>query len=104
MSYRVRFTREALEDLERLYDFPLERELGHGGDLALAERAIEAIEIGLATLSFSPFTCRKAGADPFIRELVIPFGASGYVALFEIESSDSIAVAAVRHQREDDYH
>jgi plasmid stabilization system protein ParE len=104
VSYRVRFTREALEDLDRLYDVVLERELGRGGDLALAERAIEAIEIGLATLSFSPFTCRKAGADPFIRELVIPFGASGYVALFEIESSDSIAVAAVRHQREDDYH
>ncbi|REN15088.1 type II toxin-antitoxin system RelE/ParE family toxin, partial [Mycobacterium tuberculosis] len=55
-------------------------------------------------LGFSPFTCRKAGDSPFIRELVIPFGASGYVALFEIEASDSIVVAAVRHQREDDYH
>lgn len=104
MSYRVRFTREALEDLERLYDFVIDRELERGGDLTLAERAIEAIENGVATLSFSPFTCRKAGGSPFIRELVIPFGASGYIALFEIESRDSIAIAAVRHQREDDYH
>lgn len=104
MSFRLRFTREALEDLERLYDFVLERELQRGGDLAVAERALEAIETGLATLSFSPFTCRKAGQDPFIRELVIPFGATGYVALFEIESSDSIVVAAVRHQREEDFH
>ncbi|NDZ15782.1 plasmid stabilization protein [Variovorax sp. WS11] len=104
MSYRVRFTREAAKDLERLYDFVIDRELERGGDLTLAERAIEAIENGVATLSFSPFTCRKAGDSPFIRELVIPFGASGYVALFEIESSDSIAIAAVRHQREDDYH
>lgn len=103
MTYGVRFTRKALDDLERLYDFVLEREINRGGDLALAERALEAIENGIATLSFSPFTCRKAGADPFIRELVIPFGGSGYVALFEIESSDSIAIAAVRHQREDDY-
>lgn len=104
MTYRLRFTQEAREDLERLYDFVLERELRRGGDLAVAERALEAIEVGLATLSFSPFTCRKAGQDPFVRELVIPFGATGYVALFEIESSDSVVVAAVRHQREDDYH
>lgn len=104
MTYRLRFTREALEDLERLYDFVLERELRRGGDLAVAERALEAIELGLATLSFSPFTCRKAGRDPFIRELVIPLGATGYVALFEIEASDSIVVAAVRHQREEDFH
>ena len=104
MSYTVRFTREAAEDLERLYDFVIERELAKGGDLALASRALDAIENGIATLSFSPFTCRKAGDSPFIRELVIPFGGSGYVALFEIEANDSIVVAAVRHQREDDYH
>lgn len=104
MSFTVRFTRQALEDLERLYDFVLERELSRGGDLEVAERAIEAIENGIATLGYSPFTCRKAGVDPFVRELVIPFGASGYVALFEIEASDSVMIAAVRHQREDDYH
>ncbi len=104
MSYRVRFTREALDDLERLYDFLVARELERGGDLGFADRAFEAIETAVAVMSFSPFTCRKAGPNPFIRELVIPFGATGYVALFEIESSDSIAVSAVRHQREDDYH
>ena len=65
MTYGVRFTCEALDDLERLYDFVLERELSRGGDLELAERAVEAIENGIAALSFSPFTCRKAGADPF---------------------------------------
>lgn len=104
MSYAIRFTRQAAEDLERLYDFVIERELARGGDLVLASRALEAIENGIAALSFSPFTCRKAGDSPFIRELVIPFGGSGYVALFEIEANDSIIVAAVRHQREDDYH
>jgi plasmid stabilization system protein ParE len=103
VNYRVRFTRDALEDLERLQAFIIDRELAHGG-FEVAERAIEAIEAGIATLRFSPFTCRKAGSDPFIRELVIPFGRSGYVALFEIESKDSVVVAAVRHQREDDYH
>lgn len=104
MSYAIRFTRQAAEDLERRYDFVLERELDRNGDLALSSRALEAIEHGISALAFLPFTCRKAGDSPFIRELVIPFGASGYVALFEIEASDSIVVAAVRHQREDDYH
>ncbi|MDH6166653.1 plasmid stabilization system protein ParE [Variovorax boronicumulans] len=104
MSYKVRFTLQAAQDLQRLYDFVLERELQRGGDLELASRALDAIEKGMAALTFSPFTCRKAGNSPFIRELVIPFGASGYVALFEIEASDSVVVAAVRHQREDDYH
>lgn len=104
MSYQIRFTQHATDDLERLYDFIIERELGRSDDLAVAERALQAIETAIALLSFSPFTCRKAGNDPFIRELVIPFGASGYVALFEIEASDSVVIAAVRHQREDDYH
>ena len=52
------------------------------------------------------FSCSKAqGAEssPFLRELLIPFGHSGYVALFEVEDSQTVAVLAVRHQREEDY-
>lgn len=105
MSFRVRFTREAQADLERLFDFVLERELARdSGDLALAERALLAIRSGVATLKTSPFTCRKAGQSPFLRELIIPFGRTGYVALFEIEGAADVIVTAVRHQLEDDYH
>lgn len=105
MTFRVRLTREAAEDLERLFDFALERELQRNdGDLALAERALQAIKDGIASLRSSPFTCRKASQSPFLRELVIPFGHSGYVALFEIVDSTNVVVAAVRHQLEDDYH
>ena len=105
MSFRVRFTREAQADLERLFDFVLERELARdGGDLALPERALLAIRAGVATLKTSPFTCRKAGQSPFLRELIIPFGRTGYVALFEIEGAADVVVTAVRHQLEDDYH
>ncbi len=104
MSFRVRLTREAQADLERLFGFVLERELSReGGDLALAEQALDAIRAGLATLQSSPFTCRKAGSSPFLRELIIPFGRSGYVALFEIEDPASVLIVAVRHQLEDDY-
>ena len=63
-----------------------------------------ALRAGIATLQSSPFTCRKAGDSPFLRELIIPFGRSGCVALFEIENDSTVALIAVRHQLEDDYH
>lgn len=99
--YKVRFTPEAEADLLRLFDFLLEQ------DVAAAEKARAAITKAVELLEVFPFTCRKAmGGDgnPFLRELIIPFGASGYVALFEIENSDTVTVLAVRHQREEDYH
>lgn len=106
MSYVVKLTAEAEDDLIRLYDFILERELQRlsTGDLDIAEKALNAIKDGFASLSRSPFTCRKAEQSPFLRELIIPFDRSGYVALFEIVDSTLVVVAAVRHQNEDDYH
>ncbi|WP_422014591.1 type II toxin-antitoxin system RelE/ParE family toxin [Roseateles sp.] len=105
MTFRVRLTRDAEADIERLFDFVLERELARdGGDLLLAQDALSAIRAGIATLTVSPFTCRKAGLSPFLRELVISFGRSGYVALFEVEDAANVVIVAVRHQREDDYH
>lgn len=102
MSFRVRFTEEARADLLRLYAFTLDRA---DGDWALAERAVGAIESALALLATSPFSCRRAvGGDALLRELIIPFGESGYVALFEIENAEMVTVLAVRHQREEDYH
>lgn len=96
--YKVRFTPEAEEDLLRLYDFLLEK------DLAAAEHALDTIRATVELLRFSPFSCRKTlFGNPFLRELIIPFGAAGYVALFEIESGSTVNVLAVRHQREDDY-
>lgn len=102
MGYRVRFTPEAEADLVRLYEFILERD---ASDWTVAERALQAIKEGFHILELSPFTCRKARADTaFLRELVIPFGAAGYVALFEIDNAETVTVLAVRHQRESDYH
>lgn len=102
MSFRVRFTEEARDDIERLYDWLLDRA---EGDFGVAERALQAIRDGITVLELAPLSCRKAGAtDPFLRELVIGFGAAGYVALFEVEDSQTVTVLAVRHQREDDYH
>lgn len=88
-----------------MFDFVLERELQrHDRNLELAERALQAIKDGISTLRTTPFTGRKAGQSPFVRELVIPFGPSGYVALFEIVDAEYVVVTAVRRQLEDDYH
>ncbi|MBK6741928.1 MAG: type II toxin-antitoxin system RelE/ParE family toxin [Hydrogenophilales bacterium] len=102
MSFTVRFTEEAEADLLRLYDFILARD---ATDWAVAERALEAIRDAMLSLERSPFSYRKAmDGNPFLRELVIPFGAAGYVALFEIDDAQTVTILAVRQQREDDYH
>jgi plasmid stabilization system protein ParE len=99
MSYQVRFTKSAKEDLQRLYGFLLEQ------DLQAARRARAAIGKGLEFLGDFPFACRKAASgNPFLREMLISFGASGYVVLFEIEDNETVTILAVRHQREEDYH
>ncbi|MGK6310822.1 type II toxin-antitoxin system RelE/ParE family toxin [Variovorax sp. DT-64] len=103
MTYTVTLTREALEDLLRLEDFLVESALQHG-DIDLPRRAIAAIRREFRILETNPFTCRIADADRLERELVIPFEASGYVALFRVISEREVVVAAIRHQREDDYH
>lgn len=93
MTYRVRYTSAAREDVRRLYAYLLEKDLG------AAKRARKTIGKGMEVLKDFPFSCRKAAPDmPFLRELLIPFGSGGYVVLFEV------TILAVRHQREDDYH
>jgi plasmid stabilization system protein ParE len=67
-------------------------------------RSKNAITTAVDSLSRSPFIYRKAGQSPFPRELLIPFGHSVYVALFEIENARAVTILAVRHQLEDDYH
>ncbi len=99
MTYRVRYTRDAKEDIERLYAFLIEE------DLQAARRARDAIARGMDFLKDFPFSCRKASPDnPFLREMLIPFGQSGYVMLFEIEDNKTVTILAIRHQREEDYH
>ncbi len=98
--YRVRLTVEALDDLTRLQAFLIEN------DPTTAARAVDAIETSFGLLEHSPFSCRKAwpGDRPLLRELLIPFGGAGYVALFEIDGPSHVSILAVRHQREEDYH
>ena len=103
MSFVVRYSQSARDDLVRLYEYLLDRATT-AEDLDLAERALAAITGAVESLKRSPFIYRKADVDPFLRELLVPFGSSGYVALFEIEDATTVTILAVRHQLEDDYH
>jgi plasmid stabilization system protein ParE len=99
VSHQPRFTGAALADIERLYRFLADQ------DIPAADAALRALEKAWELLGSFPFAARKAdSANPFLRELLIPFGGAGYVALFEIKDDTTIIILAVRHQREDDYH
>lgn len=103
MSFAIRYSAGAREDLKRLYAYLVERSTTIE-ELDLAERAIDTIEAAIESLRYSPFIYRKAASSPFLRELLIPFGHGGYVALFEIDDAASVTILALRHQLEDDYH
>ena len=102
--YTVTLLQEAVEDLERLEGFAIERELRSATpDWATPQRALDAIRQGMRLLSWSPYTCRRAElGNGRSRELIVPFGGTGYIILFEIVG-DEVVIGAVRHQREEDY-
>lgn len=93
---QVVYARRALADLERLFAF-LTRE-----DPAAAERSATVIAHAVAMLAEHPFIGRARRGE--LRELVISFGKTGYVALYRfIPHADEVRVLAIRHQRELDY-
>jgi plasmid stabilization system protein ParE len=100
-SYRITLHPHARTDLLRLHEFLADY------DVEIADKALEAIDASFSAMSRHPYICRKVQREEFPvdwRELVISFGSSGYLALFEITSDEEVTVMAVKHQREIDYH
>ena len=94
---RLVWTAEALAGLERVYLFLAEQ------DEAAAIKALDAIDVGSKGLKDFPNAGRPAyDLDPEHRELLIPFGAAGYILIYEVVG-DRVHVLAVRHQREAGY-
>jgi plasmid stabilization system protein ParE len=103
-DFEVRYTDHARDDLRRLFDFLLDQ-AQTAEDFDAAQGVIEGIALAVEShLSRTPFIFRKAAQSPFLRELVIPLGRAGYVALYEIEAGSVVNILALRHQLEDDYH
>lgn len=95
---RVIITEGAARGLERCRLFLTEKS-PHA-----AVRSGQTIERQLALLETEPEVGRPFDDLPEFRELIIPFGDSGYVALYHHEvSSGSVYVLAFRHQKEAGY-
>jgi plasmid stabilization system protein ParE len=97
MSYIVKWTENAGRGLERAYLFLAEK----SEEAAIA--AIKAIREKASLLERSPSAGRPADdLDPEHRELIVPFGASGYVLIYEVHE-DHVLILAVKHQKEAGY-
>ncbi len=95
---RVVFSQRAKSDIERQHRFLVER------DPRAARRGILAIKDEFAALRAAPMMGRPMAAKPELCELIIGFGATGYLALYRIEvPTDTVVVLAVKHQKENDY-
>ena len=91
------FAGEALADLERIFEFNFAR------DPATALDHIAKVRSAVLVLEAHPEIGRRVPGST-LRELVISYGKSGYVALYEYSAGEGLVrVAALRHQREAGY-
>ena len=95
---RVIVTEGAAQGLERCRQFLAEK------NPQAAKRAGQAIERQFMKLETNPNIGRPLNDLPELRELVIEFGDSGYVALYRHQQEkDTVYVLAFRHQKEAGY-
>jgi plasmid stabilization system protein ParE len=93
---QVVYSARGIENLERAFESLL------AGNPTAAQAAAEAIESAVNTLAAHPLVGRRVEAD--LRELVISFGVTGYIALYRFEvREDTVRVLALRHQHEIGY-
>ena len=90
------YSPNAIANIERAFEYLAER------DPRSALAAASAIRTAVDVLARHPLIGRPVEGE--LRELVISFGRTGYVALYRfIPSENQVRVLAIRHQRELDY-
>ena len=94
---RLIYAPRALADLVRL------RKYFHARNPEAAKRAMVAIKTAIKSIEIQPDRFRPALDMIGYRELIIDFGANGYVARFQQRAGDEILIARIRHQLENDY-
>jgi plasmid stabilization system protein ParE len=93
---RVVFSEEAFSDFERILDFLHETSPEHAAD------ALQSIRSAIDVLDVHPLMGRRVATE--IRELVISWGATGYLALYRFDPArDIVRILRIRHQREAGY-
>ncbi|MBD5647791.1 MAG: type II toxin-antitoxin system RelE/ParE family toxin [Desulfovibrio sp.] len=97
MPYLVHWTANALDGLTRVHDFLA------AVDAGAAQKALDAILAATDILQEFPHAGRLADdLEPDYRELLIPFGVSGYVLVYEVRGQ-TVVLLALKHQREAGY-
>ncbi|WP_114964677.1 type II toxin-antitoxin system RelE/ParE family toxin [Alkalilacustris brevis] len=87
----------ALRDVERLHLFLVEK------SASAATEAVKAIRMYVNILADQPAVGRPVEhMAPEFREWIIPFGGSGYIALYRFDGEKAV-ILAIRHQREAGY-
>jgi len=89
----VVYSGRALGHIERAFGFL------RGEDPRAAVNAVAAIRSAVEHLAAHPLAGRRVSGE--LRELVISYGATGYIALYRfVVARDEVRVLALRHQRE----
>ena len=97
MPYIVRWTDNAIDGLVRVHTFLAEM------DSDAAQLALYVIEAGADLLEQFPNAGRPGDdLESDHRELLIPFGGSGYALFYEVVG-DAVFILAVKHQKEAGY-
>jgi plasmid stabilization system protein ParE len=92
----VTYSARALADLDRLFDFLVAE--NPNAAAAAAAVIVDAVTI----LERHPYVGRPVRGR--LRELVISYGRTGYVALYRVAArGDRVEILAIRHQREAGY-
>jgi plasmid stabilization system protein ParE len=89
----VVYSKRALDHIERAFVF-LRDKIPDA-----AQNAVTAIRSAVDNLAAHPLVGRRVEGD--LRELIISYGHSGYVALYRfLVSRDEVRILAIQHQRE----
>jgi plasmid stabilization system protein ParE len=90
---QVVYSGRSLTHIERAFRFLREKRP------AAAQDAVSAIQSAVDSLSAHPLIGHRIEGD--LRELVISYGQTGYVALYRfVVSQAEVRILAIRHQRE----
>ena len=89
----VVYSARALDHIERAFQFLRDKDPG------AARNAVTAIQSAVENLAAHPLVGRRLEGE--LRELIISYGRSGYVALYRfVVATDEVRILAIRHQRE----
>jgi addiction module RelE/StbE family toxin len=89
----VVYSKRALDHIERAFEFLRDK------NPDAAQDAVTAIQSAVDNLAAHPLVGRRVEGE--LRELIISYGHSGYVALYRfVIARDEVRILAIRHQRE----